>query len=293
MSDTQLETEQPSTSLDEIETIKKQLANERQARQSAERERDEVRRSNTETVQRLQVETDTRFKAQEEQVETALAAYEGQVKTLREQYQAALDAGQTAKAAEINDAMIEARMNIQNAKNYKAWVENQKAQVKAQPVQPQQPVYTARTQAWIDAHPQYNTDNKFRMKCQAADADAVAEGIERDTPEYFAHVERFVGLAKAEPAAREETAEEEIVVEPTPAPQRKVTTVSTAAPVSRTGMSLTGDKPSNRNNFKLSSDEAEIARISFPTEYREDPKKAYQKYWENKQDLIREGRIAN
>lgn len=289
MSDTQLETEQPSTSLDEIESIKKQLANERQARQSAERERDEYRRTTTETTQRLQVETDTRFKAQEEQVETALAAYEGQVKTLREQYQAALDAGQTARAAEINDAMIDARLKIQEARNYKAWVENQKAQVKAQPVQQQQPVYTARTQAWIDAHPEYNTDQRFRLKCQAADADALAEGIQRDTPEYFEHVEKFLGLKKE--VAREEV-EEEILIEPTPAPQRKVTTVSTAAPVSRSSMSITGERPSTRNNFKLTSDEAEIARISFPNEYKEDPKKAYQAYYDNKQVLIREGKIV-
>jgi len=227
-----------------------------------------------------------------------LAAYEGQSKTLREQYQAALDAGQTARASELIEAMTEVKVKQNEAKNYKTWLDGEKARAEAAAKQrqqtPQAPVYTARTQAWIDEHPEYLTDRKFQLKCQAADADAQAEGIQRDTDEYFQHVNKFLGLTKAaapEPAAEDDGGE--VLIEPTPAPVRKQT-VSTAAPVSRTGAATmtNGERPASRNNFKLSADEAEIARISFPTEYKEDPAKAYRAYWDNKQVLIKEGKIG-
>lgn len=66
---------------------------------------------------------------------------------------------------------------------------------------------TPQTAAWFRAHPEdarafalsvmgHGTaaDNRRKAKLDAAHSDALAEGIATDTPEYFSHVESFLGI---------------------------------------------------------------------------------------------------
>jgi hypothetical protein len=68
------------------------------------------------------------------------------------------------------------------------------------PIAPADPVEAAcaglseRSAQWLRKHPDYAVDPRKNAKIRAAHFDAVAEGLREDTPEYFAHVERKVGL---------------------------------------------------------------------------------------------------
>jgi hypothetical protein len=68
---------------------------------------------------------------------------------------------------------------------------------------------SAQTGAWFRAHPEEGrafalscrnqgsqADNRRRAKLDAAHMDAISEGISPDTPEYFTHVESFLGIGK-------------------------------------------------------------------------------------------------
>lgn len=55
---------------------------------------------------------------------------------------------------------------------------------------------SAPTTAWIKAHPEFVTDQRKNMKLTGAHFDAVGEGLTVDTPEYFAHIEKTLGLKK-------------------------------------------------------------------------------------------------
>jgi hypothetical protein len=66
------------------------------------------------------------------------------------------------------------------------------------------------TQSWLRKHMDEarvlatGTDPKRAAKLNAADADAIAEGLEPGSKEYFEHVEKFVGLRKRDPEPRRE-----------------------------------------------------------------------------------------
>lgn len=55
---------------------------------------------------------------------------------------------------------------------------------------------TPLTAAWLRQHPQYFTDQRFSAKVRAADMDWEADGNAKDTPEYFAFIERRAGLTQ-------------------------------------------------------------------------------------------------
>ena len=60
---------------------------------------------------------------------------------------------------------------------------------------------TAPTAKWLRAHPDEAkalalNDVRRGAKLNAAHSDALAEGLSADTPEYFGHVEKFLGMTK-------------------------------------------------------------------------------------------------
>lgn len=189
-------------------------ASEAQARNAAEQERDAVRSE----------AADTQLTA----LERALAAADTASQAAQSEYTAALEAGDWKKAGEAQVKLADARAEAHSLKRDKADFELRKAQ-KPEPTQQRQtqqqttysdpveqfismagvdqqgqPVQrTSAAQNWMRNHVDVVrdavNDRRKMMKLGAADQLAVAEGLDRDTPEYFAHVEKTLGIAK--PAA--------------------------------------------------------------------------------------------
>lgn len=156
------------------------------------------------------------------------------IKSAKAAIQTAGEAGDYAKQAEAYDELAGARARLERLNEAKVDVETRKteaarpqARTEAQVEVVGDPVdvflagRTDPTRNWLRDHPDYaralatGDDVRKQMKLNAAHSDAMAEGIKLDTPEYFEHVESFLGLKESEPAVQAKPTNV-----PKPAPRR-------------------------------------------------------------------------
>lgn len=127
-----------------------------------------------------------------------------------------------------------------------------------------------RSAAWVRAHPEFTRDQKKYQRMLAAHNLAVTEDIVPETDEYFAHIERTLGLGAAAGEAATSAAA-------TPVGGRS--TAPPAAPPSRSG-----DAQERRPNVvRLTGAEREMAAAMGMTD---------EAYARNKLALVNEGKIA-
>ena len=181
------------------EAADRRAADAERARQAAERE---VESSRTEVVE-------SRLGA----VETGLEAAKTESASAKTDYIAAQEAGDWKRAAEAQERLAaaqarivrfdEAKNDLEIAKTQKPEQrQEQQRQPQGDPLENFLSTRTPETQKWLREHPTearalaLGTDSRRAAKINAADSDAVAEGFARDTKEYFAHIEKFLGLDK-------------------------------------------------------------------------------------------------
>ena len=182
------------------EAAERRATNEAQARHAAQTEVESTRTEIAET--RLGT------------VEQGIAAAQTSSDAAKSEYKAAMEAGDWTKAAEAQERLADARSTLGRLTEAKADLEIQKAtpqrqqprieapQTQADPVEAFIAGRSAPTAKWLRDHPDdaralaTNSDPRRAAKLNAADSDAVAEGFARDTPEYFKHVESFLGITK-------------------------------------------------------------------------------------------------
>lgn len=147
-------------------------------------------------------------------VEQGIAAATTEADAAQAEYTSAMEAGDWKKAGE-------AQRKIARAESTKGRLEEAKSDLEVQKTQPQRQERVQRTEAlqgdpvenfisgrtapvqtWLRAHPEdaralaLDPQGRRAAKLNAADSDAVAEGIKRDTTEYFDYVEKFLGITK-------------------------------------------------------------------------------------------------
>jgi hypothetical protein len=212
------------------------LLTERNRRQQAERE---VARASEElTTARGEV-----IESQVSTVESGLAAAQAEADAAEREYTAAFEAGDGARMGQAQRKIAKAEARIARLDEAKADLETRKTKpaIEADPRRTEAPqrrleaiddpveAYVSgrseKTAKWLRAHPDFVTDQRKNAKLTAAHWDATGEGIEADTPEYFAHVESYIGL---KPNGQNGQA--------TPAPKPRRSTVP-AAPVNGSGTS--------------------------------------------------------
>jgi hypothetical protein len=116
---------------------------------------------------------------------------------------------------------------------------------------------------WIRAHPEYVTDAAKNRKMIAAHEMTMADGVVGDSPEYFASVERYLGMQRAaDPDMR--TDDSALSGASTPAAKGRQVAPA-AAPVSRSGNG-TGKRP---GTITLTAAQVEMAKNmgQTPAEY--------------------------
>ncbi len=231
----------------------RETAVERQARLAAE---EKTRAAETEI-------TETRLST----VESGLSAAQTEVAAAKAEYISAQEAGDWKRAADAQERLAEAKARAVRLDEAKADLEVAKALPQPRKAdEPQQrtdttvadPVETfisgpvdvqgnrraPQAQDWLRKHTDYITDARKLKKLSAADMDAQAEGMEINSPEYFAHVEKFLGLTK-DPVTNGKTP-----------PTRRATT---AAPVAPVNASTSGGVNGGGNEVRLSKNEAAAA----------------------------------
>ena len=140
-------------------------------------------------------------------VNTAIAAIKSDVDTAKRDLRAAKDAGDIDAEIDAQDRLAQARADERRLDEAKYDLEQRAKAPPQLPKAPTDPVEayiqnrTEPTAQWLRKHSEFIRDPRKQAKLSAAHFDAEGEGIVADTPEYFAHVERFLGIDQA-PAAK-------------------------------------------------------------------------------------------
>jgi hypothetical protein len=201
----------------QFETLQTQTANERQRREAAERARAFAEERATQAERQASQALGRAAESQYDTVLSGLEAAKAESESAEREYQAAYDAGdgKAMAAAQRKMARAEARaVEYEGAKNsieararrsdQEQTVERRTEPTEASQVQqPSDPVEayisqrTEPTQKWLREHKEWISDPSKNAKLTAAHWNAVGDGLAPDTPQYFEHVEKFIGLRQA------------------------------------------------------------------------------------------------
>lgn len=211
-----------------------------QATQEARRARQEVEYAKTAIVE-SQVDTVTQ----------GLAAAQAEAESATQEYASAMEAGDWTRAGKAQRRIANAEAKIVRLDEAKSNIEasREQRQQRVEPQQPDDPVEayiqgrTEPTAKWLRDHREWIGDPKKNQKLTAAHHDAVSEGYAPDTQDYFDHVEKFIGLKKAE-------------AKPEPKTESKRKSSAPVAPVSGSGGGISGNAS---NEVRLTAAEARAA----------------------------------
>jgi hypothetical protein len=232
---------------DGVEELRRRLEVERKGREEAEYRAHQA----TSQAQQARSEVDS---SNLQLVRTAIDTMKREGDILKGNYKQAMAVGDYDSAAEYQEAMADARAKLLQLENGMSAMEAQSRQP-VQQVQHADPVeqlasqLSAPSAAWVRAHPEYARTPRLTQKMIAAHNLVTADGIASDTPEYFASVEKVLGISA--PVVEQESA---LSSASAPAQRRSA---PAAAPVSRSG-TASGTRP---NVVRLSSEEREMASM--------------------------------
>jgi hypothetical protein len=264
-----------------INELKRKFEREQAARAEAERRAAEIERAAQRAVQNANIsERDANYQL----VVNAIETVKGRADAIKTAYSSAMAAGDYDKAAELQEAMsINASQLVELQRGEREMRANLEAQVRQarQPVEPaprsQEPIaeqlakqVSPASAAWLRQNRDAISDERAVKRMFRAHEDAVDDGIEPDTPEYFNYIEGRLGIRASESEA------------PTSAPARAPAQETRRAPPPPPApVSRGGSRP---NVVRLSKTEAEMAKMMGMSETE---------YAKNKVALQREGKMGN
>lgn len=145
-------------------------------------------------------------------VESGLSAAQDAAEAAEREYKTAFEAGDAAACAKAQRSIARAEATISRLTEAKSDLETRRAKAPTEADQvrtePQRPVAhddpveayvanrTPQTADWLRKHPEWVTDQRKNAKLTAAHYDATGDGLQPDTPEYFTHIEKFIGITK-------------------------------------------------------------------------------------------------
>ena len=264
--DVQVE-DQAAAPLDEaIEDLRRQLERERAARIEADK------RAQAAAVEAFSARNDVED-SNLRLIETAIDTVERDNGILKSEYQRALSTQDFSRAAEITEAMQKNTVKLQQLQNGRDALKTKPREVApvqrhSDPVEAFASQLTQQSADWVRAHPEYVRDAKLNRRMIAAHELAVTDGIQPDTPEYFATIEKTLGMQARQQAGNPDDTVAKVVRQRDSAPA--------AAPVSR-------ETGSRSNVVRLTPAEREIAELSGLTP---------EQYAKQKLALQREGKIG-
>lgn len=255
-----------------IDVLKGRLEQERSGRLAAEKQARE--QANVATRAQTEVQ-DTNVQL----VTSAIAQMKQATEGLKGRYTEAMTNGDYSAVADIQAEMAEVAAKRQALET---GLDQLKAQPKPQAPRPNDPVEqmavsiaqggAPRSAEWLRAHPQYATDDRLTRRMIAAANLAETDGYRIDSDEYFAAVERTLGMG-----SNDQRAENPMSEAAQPSERRQS---PPAAPVSR-GANGNGSSP---NVVRLTAEQVEAAGLMGLT---------VEEYARNLRDLKKEGRIVN
>lgn len=257
----------PEALLKRIRDAEERAATERQKRLDAER------RSQTQTKDLATLEARA-AEGEYHVVSSALSQLEAEMKGLKAARRAALEAGDyeaeseatdrltqaAAKHAQLSDGRTALDDRVKQAREKAKTVSETRADAgDADPFEQFLGQFGPKEQAWFRMHPEFapTTDPGGYHRALAAHYDAVKQGIKESSEEYFAHLDRSLGLAPADDVDAADPVDDVVVEtrQPKPAPTKRV-----AAPVSRDSTSSVATRQADgRLSVRLTREQREMA----------------------------------
>jgi hypothetical protein len=190
----------------ELEAENNQRA-EREA--AANRRAEEAHRAAQEAIREAEAAKAQARSSNADTINTALASATAEVEAAKRDIKLAGEAGDYEALADAQERLAAAKSLALRYDEAKADLEAAKQEqpkrreapqerVPADPVESYIAGRSAPTAQWLRSHTDYITDPRKNAKMNAAHHDAVAEGFAPDTPQYFEHVEKFLGLKQAD-----------------------------------------------------------------------------------------------
>ncbi len=150
-------------------------------------------------------------------VESGLAAAQTEIEAAKREIKSAGESGDYDRQTEAYDRLATARARAERLQEAKSDLETRKgkAPTESEQVRTERPVVhddpieayvanrTPQTADWLRKHPEWVTDQRKNAKLTAAHYDATGEGLSPDTPQYFEHIEKFIGITKTNGKAPE------------------------------------------------------------------------------------------
>lgn len=209
-----------------IAALRNQL---KQATQRAEANEQALRRAAVEVDQARAYAGNTQFQA----ISGALEQRKERLASLKEELKNATAVGDGDRVADLTEAMADVKIDMRQLEEGKRHLEARlQQQPERQPERQSQRQQaadaddglSAEAREWISRHPESVTDPKANARMMAGHWSALGQGIEADTPEYFAHLDKVYGGKAAEPergrVADEPTAPERPQARYAAAPER-------------------------------------------------------------------------
>jgi hypothetical protein len=130
--------------------------------------------------------------ARREHAAVHLEAVDAEMARASQGFQQAWEAGDAPQMAEYQRSIAALEVRRQNTQAVAERLDRTQP-IPADPVEAFAAGRSSQAQSWIRAHPEYVLNERRSAKLNAAHSDAIAEGVVPDTPEYFEHINKFVG----------------------------------------------------------------------------------------------------
>lgn len=196
-----------------VDQFKAEAARERERREAAERQAATARQTSEKLGRDVVAAREEVADRELDSINTGIAAAQTEAEAASGEYTAAFDAGDATKMAAAQRKMARAEAKAVRLDEAKADLEARKAarpetrteqrpdQTRQAPADPVDAYIQGRTEPtanWLRSHREWISDPRKNAKLTAAHFDAVGNDLAPDTPEYFEHVETFIGLRQAE-----------------------------------------------------------------------------------------------
>lgn len=269
----------------QLEEAQKTAQLEKTARESAEAARQEAEKAKATANNDAATAFQKQVEAQRTSIANAIAAALAEQTSAEQEYERAEEIGDVKAKIAAQKKLAKATYLSEQWDNEKvkfdAWEEDYNKNEEARKNTPQPAKASEKTQAWIDAHPRFNTDEDYRDSAHHFHRIAIKKGLIPDTKGYFDYIEAGLDRMYAEP--KKETKKIEVPDEE----DEGIPASSIAASPSREGPVIPNEK---QTRIRLTKSEYEIVKNAAERD-KMTVEKAAERYIKNKKRLIDNGII--
>lgn len=234
-------------------------------------------------------------------IENGIGAATRELEAQENEYTRAAEAGEFAKMASIQTKISKAAAALDRLENTKANLDVRKTQttegrVEAQPTTQASPLdqylsqFAPAAQTWLRQHQdcvpaQFGGDATKNSKMMAGHYGALAQNIAPNSDAYFKYLDQHLGDQQEASTVESKAADIQLAGQQA----KPAKHVQPSAPPSRDTPSANGQQPRNVREVRLTKDQQEMAKVSFP---HLSEKEAFGNYARNLIELEAEGKIG-